>query len=128
MVKLLNYRSHRLDSYENSLTYYNLTSLSNRRKLIDMSFLFKMLNNLIDSPTLLSKINFVTGMRMPIRTSRNKNKTALNLKKITLKIASYLVQSPLTTNNFLTWIYSIITLYQENLFHKHATISNKLFI
>lgn len=120
-VKLLNYRCHRLDSYENSLNYYNLTSLLNRRKLIDMSFLFKILNNLIDSPTLLSKINFVTRIRMPIRTTRNKNNVALvppNLKKNYTR-NSFISRSITTYNKE----FSDVDLFNNNLISFKRTVS-----
>lgn len=70
-IKVLNYRNYRKkESYESSLSYYRLLSLNNRRKQFDLVFLHKLLNNKIDSPDLLSKINFLTRIRFPLRASR----------------------------------------------------------
>ncbi|KAG7296239.1 hypothetical protein JYU34_021353 [Plutella xylostella] len=58
-TKALDYRvgNFFLD-YKTSAKRYNLVSLQNRRKLIDASFFFKILNNQVDSPTLLENITF----------------------------------------------------------------------
>lgn len=70
-VKLLNFRNSHTMSYDHSLKHYNMLSLNNRRILLDMSFLHKLLNNKINCPDLLEKIPFITRSRSLIRTPRN---------------------------------------------------------
>ena len=48
---------------------FDCTSLKERRKQIDLIFLYKLLNNLIDSPTLLSILSF----NVPARKTRTSN-------------------------------------------------------
>lgn len=72
-VKSLNYR-HNIsnESYTHSLKRYKLLSLCSRRKMFDVVFLYKILNNLIDSSSLLGRISFVSRVRLPVRSSRCK--------------------------------------------------------
>lgn len=71
-IKLLNFRSNcSNESYEESLKKHKLLTLQNRRKQFDLIFLHKILNCHIDSPTLLSRINFITKTRLPARSSRS---------------------------------------------------------
>lgn len=52
-VKHLNYRKHIYSqSYVESCSYHNLTSLQNRRTLMDMAFLHGICNGYIDCPEL----------------------------------------------------------------------------
>lgn len=68
-IKILNYRNNVNMEYRDSLCHYNLLSLEDRRTLSDITFLYKILNNLIDSPAILSKINFIVKARLPARSS-----------------------------------------------------------
>lgn len=72
-IKSLNYRQNILNqSYTDSLKNYNLLSLCNRRKMFDIVFLYKIINNLVDSPLLLSRLSFISRVRLPVRSSRPK--------------------------------------------------------
>lgn len=72
-IKSINYRQNIINqSYNYSLKKYNLLSLSNRRKMFDVVFLYKIINNLIDSTFLLSRLSFVSRVRLPVRSSRSK--------------------------------------------------------
>lgn len=69
-VKTIQYRSNIKESYDESLKAHNLLTLFNRRKMFDIVFLFKILNHIVDSPTLLSKVCFLSRVRLPLRSSR----------------------------------------------------------
>lgn len=70
-INILNYRNNVSNlSYDDSLKRYKMLSLQNRRTQFDISLLHKIINSLIDCPTLLSKINFITKARLPVRSSR----------------------------------------------------------
>lgn len=56
----------KLQSYEERLSFFKLLSLQNRRRVLDNSFMFKLVNGSIESPYLLSKIMF----RAPSRSFR----------------------------------------------------------
>lgn len=72
-IKSLNYRYNITnESYTASLKRYRLMSLHNRRKMFDLVFLYKILNNLIDCAPLLGGIPFVSRVRLPLRPSRSK--------------------------------------------------------
>lgn len=55
-------------SYKDSLSYFNIRSLEDRREIIDLLFVSKIINSKIDCPQLLSKFNF----RIPRRYPRHK--------------------------------------------------------
>lgn len=57
--------SNRLKTYIERLQHFRLHSLSKRRAILDMSYLHKLLNGHIDSPTLLSKLQFNVPNRVP---------------------------------------------------------------
>jgi len=44
--------------YNRGLEFFNTTFLKNRRKYLNLNFLFKLINNKIDYSPLLEKINF----------------------------------------------------------------------
>lgn len=70
-IKSLNFRKNiRDESYHDALGRYKLLSLSNRRKMFDIVYLFKILNSLIDSPELLTNVQFSCRARLPVRSSR----------------------------------------------------------
>lgn len=73
-IKSLEYRlgNAHID-YENSLKSHKLFSLSQRRDCNDAMFLFKILNDIVDAPWLLSSISF----RIPRRQERNVRKKNL---------------------------------------------------
>jgi hypothetical protein len=50
----------KLTSYSERLTYFNMRTLETRRQLSDLMCLFKIVNYYIDSPSLISLINFNT--------------------------------------------------------------------
>lgn len=58
------YKKRTLRSYSSRLNYFKILSLNNRRKLLDMSFFFKLLNNQLDCPPLLSSINLNIPFKM----------------------------------------------------------------
>lgn len=73
-IRIMNFRNgHGDTTYKSSLNRYKMLSLSDRRELTDMVFLFKILLNKIDSPTLLSNIPFLVPSRRPARSSRKKH-------------------------------------------------------
>lgn len=56
-IKHLNYRKHKYSqNYEESCSYHNLTSLQNRRTLMDMAFLHGLCNGGVDCPELTSRV------------------------------------------------------------------------
>lgn len=60
MLKILSYRvnkSNSLLNYEQRLNHFKLISLENRRKVLDLKLLHKILHSKIDSPFLLDKLN-----------------------------------------------------------------------
>ena len=52
-------------SYNDRLKYFNMITLGQRRDLLDIMFLYKLLRNKIDCPNLLDKINFRIPYRHP---------------------------------------------------------------
>lgn len=52
-------------SYTEKLKYFHLETLSNRRTHLDLSYLHKLVNNKIDSPKLLNRLNFNIPRRLP---------------------------------------------------------------
>lgn len=65
---------------------FNLVSLQARRKFIDVSFIFKMLNGMIECPEILEKI----GIRVPSINTRNHNLFSLKFHK-----NNFVLNSPL---------------------------------
>lgn len=64
----LSYKDHlakKLPSYNNRLKHYKLTSLSNRRKEIDLVFLYKIFNGVVDCIDLTSSLYIVAPSRLP---------------------------------------------------------------
>ena len=51
----------RLVAYESVLKLFNVSSLQTRRRIANLLYLFKLLNNLENNPLLLSKISFNVG-------------------------------------------------------------------
>jgi hypothetical protein len=64
-----------LPPYSSRLLLINLPSLTNRRIMLGVTFLFKLIKHDIDSPTLLNQINFC----IPSRVTRNFVPLSLNL-------------------------------------------------
>lgn len=61
LINVLNYRFNRnlyYESYENRLSHYNLKKLCSRRIVFSVLFLYKLLNNTINSSYILGKIFF----------------------------------------------------------------------
>lgn len=48
---------HRLSNYKDRLLHFNIKSLRHRRELLDIMFLYKLINGNLDTPDLLSRIN-----------------------------------------------------------------------
>lgn len=70
-IKSLNYRNNTIsDSYNEALKKHNLLTLSDRRKMYDIIFLYKILNSLIDSSELLGSVKLFCRVRLPVRSSR----------------------------------------------------------
>ncbi|XP_045494554.1 uncharacterized protein LOC123693467 [Colias croceus] len=68
--KKLNFKSkHFPVSYEQACLHYNINALSDRRDLIDVMFLFDILNNKFDCISILNPLNF----RVPSQGTRQKN-------------------------------------------------------
>lgn len=58
-VKALDFRTGRTYvDYDTSVKHHNIPLLSHRRDLFDVTFLYKLINNLIDAPKLLQNITF----------------------------------------------------------------------
>ena len=57
--------AHRLGSYEERLDYFQILSLSNRGKMLDISFLHKILHGSIDSAELVGLLNFRIPTKYP---------------------------------------------------------------
>jgi hypothetical protein len=73
-LKAIDYRMGRgRNSYSNSLSHYGLLPLEGRRIQFDVMFLYKIVNNLIDSPSLLGRLLF----KIPQRTARHKKLFAI---------------------------------------------------
>lgn len=51
--------------YKDRLNIFNLSTLSDRRKIIDITFLYKVLNNFVDDMELLNYIKFNVPSRIP---------------------------------------------------------------
>lgn len=72
-VKALDYRcGHVYSSYEESAAYHKIDLLQNRRSLSDAMILYKIINNKLDAPALLERINFRVP-RMRERACREKS-------------------------------------------------------
>lgn len=67
VVKSLNYRSEQNQPSHSSFNRHILASLEKRRLYLDQIFLYKLLNNHIDSSTLLAKVKLRTPCRIPSR-------------------------------------------------------------
>jgi hypothetical protein len=66
-VKTIEYRTkHKYIDYVTSMKRQNITTLSSRRERIDVMILYKIVNDIIDAPSLLSSISF----RVPRRCER----------------------------------------------------------
>lgn len=52
-------------SYPERLFYFEMSSLSDRRRILDVLFLYKLANSLLDAPYLLSTLNFSVPSRYP---------------------------------------------------------------
>lgn len=79
-LRVLSFRQglyRKLSSYRVRLSHFNMMSLEERRKRSDLIFLHKLVNSLIDSPPLLSSINFNTVYRP--RRSHNPNLFSLQV-------------------------------------------------
>jgi hypothetical protein len=67
-LKHLNYREKLFfDTHIKSAKHHGLMSLESRRSVADMTFLHKLLNNIVDAPELLSLV----GFNCPSRRSRS---------------------------------------------------------
>lgn len=66
LLKSLNFR-HGLNLSEGTSRSHGLAPLVERRVYIDQMFLYKLLNNYIDSPNLLQKVIFKLPRRIPTR-------------------------------------------------------------
>lgn len=55
----------KLKSYNDRLNYFKLTSLKNRRKILNLSFLYKLINGNLNCPQLLNKINITITHSLP---------------------------------------------------------------
>lgn len=101
--KFLKFLSFRIDGvyplrgtdHAQLLTRHNFTPLRTRRILISITFLFKLLHNLIDSPFLLSKVNFL----VPRPSSRRQLAFYCNLAR-----TNVMLRSP---------IYNICSIFNE---------------
>ena len=56
-------------SYNDKLQHFNMKTLESRRDMLDLRMLNKILNNKVDCPELLNKINF----RVPTRRTRRRD-------------------------------------------------------
>ncbi|CAH2108734.1 unnamed protein product [Euphydryas editha] len=66
LLRQLSYRFKlKLNSYDEGLRYFNINSLQNRREILAMTFLYKVLNNEIDCPDIFSKFAFHVPPRIP---------------------------------------------------------------
>lgn len=78
-LKMISFRFgffRKLQSYQDRLAIFNVRRLNQRRNYIDLIFLHKIIHSYIDSPELLSLINFNTCYK-----SRNPNFFALQIFK-----------------------------------------------
>lgn len=74
----------RHSDYNGVLSYFNIQSLTTRRSNLHCSFLMKLLNNLIDCPYLLERLNF----RINTKSTRNQESFLINnVSKTYLKSA-----------------------------------------
>lgn len=66
-VKILAYRhnTRSLKNYSDRLAHFNMTSLENRRRILDLSFLYKIVNGVLDCPQVLKEINFNVPSKKP---------------------------------------------------------------
>lgn len=77
-IKTLDYRMHHDHvHYESSLGVYNIVPLQQRRSLIDLTYLYKILHNIVDAPLLLEDILF----RVPRNNERASRKKDLFVVK-----------------------------------------------
>lgn len=51
-------------SYEDRLKYFKILSLTDRRRMLDLVFLYKLANGILDTPELLSSLCFSTPSRL----------------------------------------------------------------
>lgn len=96
-------------SYPNSLTTYNMLPLNLRRQQFDLMFLFKIINNIIDSPNLLEKIK----LKVPLKSVRRTN----YLFAVSLRKFNY------TSNHFF---YRSSSLYNKKMSHVDPFFLKKL--
>ncbi|CAH0401147.1 unnamed protein product [Chilo suppressalis] len=65
-----------MPSYEERLRHFKMSKLSDRRKLLDLMFLYNVANNRVDYPSLISKISF----RAPFKLRRPSAYSLFSLK------------------------------------------------
>lgn len=66
LLRRLSYRFKlKLESYVDRLKHFNIDSLQNRRDILAMNFLYKVLNNKIDCPDIINKFAFYVPPKIP---------------------------------------------------------------
>ena len=62
--KILNYKFNlNMNNYVDMLKHFNMLSLESRRTQTDMVFLFKLLNNMIYAPSIISMLQFSVNLK-----------------------------------------------------------------
>lgn len=80
-VKSLDYRTgNQHIDYESSLVFHKISTLRQRRDITDITYLFKILHNMVDAPVLLEQIYFRVPRKQE-RTSRKKYLFAIKSSK-----------------------------------------------
>lgn len=82
-------QGHRIldHDYSEILTRNNITTIENRRKMNDITFLCNVLKNKINLPEILAKVNFKTQIR--------RNRNCNNLLAIKTQKKNYMLNSPI---------------------------------
>lgn len=66
-LKILSYRynARSLKNYSDRLAHFNMTSLEDRRRFLDLIFLYKIVNGVFDCPQILREITFNIPFKRP---------------------------------------------------------------
>lgn len=112
--------SRQLRSYCDRLAKFNMTTLENRRKQSDLIYLYKIINSYIDSPSLLSSINFNTVYK-----TRNPNLFSLQVFRNNTSYYNPIVRMCRLYNE-ISHNYKELDIFENNLYSYKRKVLNAI--
>ena len=106
------HRGHYSLSYPDLLKHFKIPSLASRRIQHDLLFIRNVMNNRVDSDTLL--YNF--PLRVPARSTRSQNLLAVPHARVRTVECGLFVRLPTLLNTFLSCDAVDIDLFEDNLY------------